>query len=147
MNEFEIILKRLLLVTGGAGFIGSNFVRYWVNKYPEDEIIILDKLTYAGNINTLSELIKNKKVIFVKGDILDSELLENTLKKYNISHLINFAAESHVDNSIDKPSQFIQTNIVGTFNLLNSFKSHWESKNKQKLFFSCKLALMKYLGV
>ena len=134
MNKFDIILKRFLLVTGGAGFIGSNFVRYWVNKYPEDEIIVLDKLTYAGNINNLSEVIKNKKVIFVKGDILDSELLENTLKKYNISHLINFAAESHVDNSIDKPSQFIQTNIVGTFNLLNSFKSHWEYKKKPENF-------------
>ena len=146
MYEFEIILKRFLLVTGGAGFIGSNFVRYWVNKYPEDEIIVLDKLTYAGNLNNLSELIKNKKIIFAKGDILDSELLENTLKKYNISHLINFAAESHVDNSIDKPNQFIQTNIVGTYNLLNSFKSHWESNNKPENFLFLQISTDEVFG-
>tara|TARA_S200000501_G_C20815834_1_gene740514 strand:- start:666 stop:1691 length:1026 start_codon:yes stop_codon:yes gene_type:complete len=139
-------LKRFLLVTGGAGFIGSNFVRYWVNKYPKDEIIVFDKLTYAGNLNNLSELIKNKKVIFVKGDILDSELLENTLRKYNISNLINFAAESHVDNSINKPSQFIQTNILGTFNLLNSFKSYWEVKNKPENFLFLQISTDEVFG-
>ncbi len=139
-------MKRFLLVTGGAGFIGSNFVRYWVNKYPKDEIIVFDKLTYAGNLNNLSELIKNKKVIFVKGDILDSELLENTLRKYNISNLINFAAESHVDNSINKPSQFIQTNILGTFNLLNSFKSYWEVKNKPENFLFLQISTDEVFG-
>ena len=123
-------LKKSLLITGGAGFIGSNFVSYWSNKYPKDKIFVIDKLTYAGNINNILDLVNKKKVIFIEGDICNSFLIREILEENNISYLVNFAAETHVDNSIKNPENFIKTNINGTYNLLNSFKSHWEKRDK-----------------
>jgi len=107
-----------LLITGGAGFIGSNFTHYWVKKYPADSVVVYDILTYAGNRENLKSLETNSHFKFVQGDILDSKLLEQTLASNNIDTIVHFAAESHVDRSIDGPVVFIQTNVVGTFNIL-----------------------------
>ncbi len=114
-----------LLVTGGAGFIGSNFVYYWLDKHPEDHIVVLDALTYAGNRSNLAEAEKNSQVEFVHGDILDEPLVENVMTKYKIDTIVNFAAESHVDRSIHGPDVFINTNIVGTHTLLKVAKKIW----------------------
>ncbi|WP_035240284.1 dTDP-glucose 4,6-dehydratase [Desulfobacter vibrioformis] len=114
-----------LLVTGGAGFIGANFVYYWLNKYPEDHIVVLDALTYAGNRTNLLEAEKNPKFEFVHGNILDQPLVETLLKKHNINTIVHFAAESHVDRSIHGPDEFINTNIVGTHTLLKASKKIW----------------------
>jgi dTDP-glucose 4,6-dehydratase len=114
-----------LLVTGGAGFIGTNFVYYWLNKYPEDHMVVLDALTYAGNRQNLSEAEKNPKFQFVHGNILDQDLVETLLVDHKIDTLVHFAAESHVDRSIHGPDDFINTNIVGTHTLLNAAKKIW----------------------
>ncbi len=111
-----------VLITGGAGFIGSNFVEYFLESTTAN-IIVLDKLTYAGNMNNLSKVIDN--ITFVKGDICDTELLKELFNKYRFKTIIHFAAESHVDNSISGPSEFIQTNIIGTFNLLQEAYKMW----------------------
>ena len=111
-----------VLITGGAGFIGSNYVEY-VLKNSEDEIFVLDKLTYAGNLKNLEAF--SNKITFIKGDICDVELIQNLFKKQLFQKVVHFAAESHVDNSISGPSEFIQTNIVGTFNLLQSAYKTW----------------------
>ncbi len=107
-----------LLVTGGAGFIGSNFILYWLKKYPQDTIINLDKLTYAGNLENLKSVEKNPHYHFVKGDIINFTLVNDLVKKVDI--IVHFAAESHVDRSIKEPAPFIQTNIVGTYVLLEA---------------------------
>ena len=107
-----------LLVTGGAGFIGANFVLYWLNKYPKDEIVNLDALTYAGNLENLKSVEDNKKHKFVKGDILDSELVDKLVKDVDL--IVHFAAESHVDRSILEPAAFLKTNILGTQVLLDA---------------------------
>ena len=123
-----------ILVTGGCGFIGSNFIRNIVEKHKSIQIINLDKLTYAGNINNLNELEKSQYV-FIQGDICDSDLLKSLFRKYNFDSVVHFAAESHVDRSIDGPSEFIQTNVVGTLNLLeHSRKFYSKSKNKDFKF-------------
>ncbi|HBT89472.1 dTDP-glucose 4,6-dehydratase [Desulfobacter sp.] len=114
-----------LLVTGGAGFIGTNFVYYWLNKYPEDHIVVLDALTYAGNRVNLIRAEKNPKFKFVHGNILDQPLVETLLKDHNIDTIVHFAAESHVDRSIHGPDEFINTNIVGTHTLLKAAKKIW----------------------
>ena len=114
-----------LLVTGGAGFIGTNFVYYWLNKYPEDHIVVLDALTYAGNKANLSEAQKNPKFEFVHGNILDETLVESLLIHHKIDTIVHFAAESHVDRSIHGPDEFINTNIVGTHTLLKAAKKIW----------------------
>lgn len=108
-----------LIVTGGAGFIGSNFVRYMLNKYPTYKIVNLDKLTYAGNIKNLSDIETNPNYVFVEGDINDNRLVNEIVDQYQIDGIINFAAESHVDRSILDPETFIQTNVQGTRNLLD----------------------------
>lgn len=114
-----------VLVTGGAGFIGANFVLDWLAQ--SDELVInLDKLTYAGNLDTLKTLEHDARHIFVKGDISDKDLVASLLKQYQPRAVLNFAAESHVDRSITGPSDFIQTNIVGTFNLLESVRGYWQ---------------------
>ncbi|BDU49734.1 dTDP-glucose 4,6-dehydratase [Haliovirga abyssi] len=113
------------LVTGGAGFIGANFVKYMLKKYDDIKIIILDKLTYAGNLGTIKEELKDKRVEFVKGDIGNRELVENIFMQHNIDYVVNFAAESHVDRSIENPKIFLETNILGTQNLLDISKQHW----------------------
>jgi len=107
-----------LLVTGGAGFIGSYFIKYWMNKYPEDSITNLDKLTYAGNLENLKEVESNPNYKFVKGDICDKELVMDITKGMDL--IVHFAAESHVDNSIEGPEVFVKTNVMGTQNLLEA---------------------------
>lgn len=116
---------KTFLVTGGAGFIGSNFIRYMIKKYEHIFIINLDKLTYAGNLNNLTDIEKRNNYAFVKGDIADGELVRDLFDKYPIEYVINFAAESHVDRSIENPLEFIKTNIEGTFVLLESAKKAW----------------------
>ena len=110
------------LVTGGAGFIGSNFVLYMLKKYEDIRIINLDKLTYAGNLENLKSIENDKRHIFVHGDICDAELVSSLFEKYEIDYVAHFAAESHVDNSIKNPNIFAETNILGTMNLLNAAK-------------------------
>lgn len=118
-------MSKTILVTGGAGFIGSNFVPYFCEKYPEYRIINLDKLTYAGNLDNLKECTNMKNYIFVQGDICDEGFVKSLFEKYDIRGVIHFAAESHVDNSISGPRPFIETNIVGTFNLLETARKYW----------------------
>jgi len=118
-----------ILVTGGAGFIGSNFILYWLKKYPEDKIVNLDKLTYAGNLENLKSVEKNKNYQFVKGDIIDFKLVDKIIKDYQIETIVHFAAESHVDRSILDPAPFIKTNVEGTYVLLEA-----ALKNKLKRF-------------
>ena len=107
-----------LLVTGGAGFIGSNFVRYMLNKYKDYTIVNLDKLTYAGNLDNIEDIRKNKRHSFVRGDICDSKLVEKLVKREEVDAIINFAAETHVDRSIIDPEAFIRTDMLGTYTLL-----------------------------
>ena len=115
------------LVTGGAGFIGANFVKYMLKKQSDIKIIILDKLTYAGNLGTIKEELKESNVSFVKGDICNKELVENVFMNNDVDYLVNFAAESHVDRSIENPQIFLETNILGTQNLLDVAKAHWSN--------------------
>lgn len=116
----------MILVTGGAGFIGSNFVLDWLDQERES-VINLDKLTYAGNLDNLSAVADNKKHIFVKGDIGDFELVSQLLAEHKPRAVLNFAAESHVDRSIHGPEDFIQTNVVGTFHLLEAVRAYWSN--------------------
>jgi dTDP-glucose 4,6-dehydratase len=117
------------LVTGGAGFIGANFVHYMLNKYSDIKIINLDKLTYAGNLENLKDVSINENYSFVKGDICDKELVESLFNDIDIDYVVNFAAESHVDRSIKEPEIFVKTNVLGTVNLLNAAKNAWEIKD------------------
>lgn len=121
---------KTILVTGGAGFIGSNFIRYMVKKYPEYKIINLDKLTYAGNLENLKSIDDKLNYKFIKGDIADTKIVGEIFSGNKIDAVVNFAAESHVDRSIDNPGVFIQTDVYGTFVLLEAVKNH-----KTKLFF------------
>ncbi|ERN43086.1 dTDP-glucose 4,6-dehydratase [Rubidibacter lacunae KORDI 51-2] len=120
-------LPQRLLVTGGAGFIGSNFVRYWCQTYPEDRVVVLDALTYAGNRANLADLEANANLRFVQGNICDRALVETLLAEERIEAIAHFAAESHVDRSIHSPDAFVQTNVVGSFVLLDAFRYHWKS--------------------
>jgi dTDP-glucose 4,6-dehydratase len=115
----------MILVTGGAGFIGGNFVLDWLSDSKNEGIVNLDKLTYAGNLTTLKSLDNDSRHVFVQGDIADYALVLDLLKKHRIRAVINFAAESHVDRSIHGPSDFIQTNILGTFQLLEAVRAYW----------------------
>jgi len=121
---------RRVLVTGGAGFIGSNFVRYWCKRYPEDRLLVLDALTYAGNRQNLADLEGVANLRFVQGNIGDRPLVNQLLQEEAIDTVAHFAAESHVDRSILAPAAFIQTNLVGTFTLLEAFQQHWERRGK-----------------
>ena len=120
------------LVTGGAGFIGSNFILYMLKKYKNIKIINLDKLTYAGNLENLKSIENDKRHIFVQGDICDEKLVSSLFEKYEIDYVANFAAESHVDRSIREPEVFAKTNVLGTVNLLNCAKDAWETENRWK---------------
>jgi dTDP-glucose 4,6-dehydratase len=113
------------LITGGAGFIGSNFVHYWLGNHPETEVIVLDALTYAGNRENLSTLENNPNFRFIHGDIRSNDLVENLLRDENVNSVVHFAAESHVDRSILGPDLFIDTNIIGTHNILKAAKKVW----------------------
>ncbi len=126
----------MILVTGGAGFIGGNFVLDWLANPTVEGIVNLDKLTYAGNLATLKSLEKDSRHVFVRGDIGDYELVLSLLKKYAIRVVVNFAAESHVDRSIHGPGDFIQTNVVGSFNLLEAVRAYWSGlpESKKKAF-------------
>lgn len=121
---------RSIVITGGAGFIGSNFVHHWCENYPEDRVIVLDALTYAGNLNNLATLKDRKNFRFLQGDICDRALVDQLFAGENIDTVAHFAAESHVDRSILGPGAFVQTNVVGTFTLLESFRQHWLSNHQ-----------------
>jgi dTDP-glucose 4,6-dehydratase len=121
---------RKVIVTGGAGFIGSNFVHHWCKNYPGDRLVVLDALTYAGNRQNLAELEGKANFRFVKGDICDRYAVQQLLQEEEIDTIAHFAAESHVDRSILGPDAFIQTNVVGSFTLLESFRQRWEKEGK-----------------
>jgi dTDP-glucose 4,6-dehydratase len=127
--------QRKILITGGAGFIGSHVVRLFVNKYPECSIVNYDKLTYAGNLENLRDVEDKSNYIFEKGDILDLEYLLETFKKYEIDSVIHLAAESHVDRSLSNPSEFATTNIIGTLNLLRVAQTYWNENFDGKVFY------------
>ena len=126
--------KRNILITGGAGFIGSHAVRLMVNKYPNDHIINLDLLTYAGNLENLSDIESSSNYTFVKGDIMNESEIEALFIKHGITHVIHFAAESHVDRSITDPLAFLKTNILGTVNLMQVAKNNWQD-NEDHCFY------------
>lgn len=126
---------KTILITGGAGFIGSHVVRLFVNKYPNTQIVNLDKLTYAGNLENLKDIEGKSNYIFEKGDIVDSNFVNDLFDKYQFDGVIHLAAESHVDRSISNPLNFIQTNVLGTFNLLHSAKELWSENFNGKLFY------------
>ena len=117
-----------ILLTGTAGFIGSNFVPYFLDKYKDYRLINLDLLTYAGNLNNLNECFDNNRFKFIKGDICNRELVDFIFKEYNIQGVIHFAAESHVDNSIKNPGVFVHTNVNGTFTLVDTAYKYWMNK-------------------
>lgn len=119
------MMTRRLLITGGAGFIGSNFVHYWLRHHPRDRVVVLDALTYAGNLANLDTCQDAPNFRFVHGDIRDQALVESLLREENIDTLVHFAAESHVDRSILGPDAFIETNIIGTHSLLKAAKAVW----------------------
>ena len=126
----ELKMKNNILVTGAAGFIGANFAEHFVNKHPDYNIIVLDKLTYAGNLDNLKKVMD--KITFVQGDICDFEFVTEIFKKYDINGVIHFAAESHVDNSIKTPFVFTQTNVLGTHTLLEVAKQIWGEGSSNK---------------
>jgi dTDP-glucose 4,6-dehydratase len=128
-------MKKTILITGGAGFIGSHVVRRFVNKYPDYLIINADKLTYAGNLENLTDIDKKKNYIFEKTDIVNKPQVVQLFEKYNFDGVIHLAAESHVDRSITGPDEFVFTNIVGTVNLLNAALSIWLENKEEKLFY------------
>ena len=120
---------RNILITGGAGFIGSHVVRLFVNQYPKDQIYNLDKLTYAGNLENLKDIEHRDNYHFIKGDITDPVFLDNLFSKHTFDGVIHLAAESHVDRSISEPNAFVTTNVLGTVNLLNAAKAVWKNDN------------------
>ncbi len=125
-------MQKTILITGGAGFIGSNFIPYFLENFPEHKIVNLDALTYAGNLENLSEISPStnseisKNYTFIKGNICDRKLVESIFEKYQVTDVIHFAAESHVDNSIENPEIFVQTNVNGTFVLLDTAYKYWK---------------------
>lgn len=128
-------MSKNILITGGAGFIGSHVVRLFVQKYPDYKIVNLDALTYAGNLENLREVENAPNYVFEKADIQDAEILEEIFKKHGISDVIHLAAESHVDRSISDPLAFVKTNVFGTVNLLNVAKNAWAGELDKHLFY------------
>ena len=124
-----------ILITGGAGFIGSHLTRLFVNKYPHYHIVNLDKLTYAGNLENLKDIENAPNYTFVKGDICDEQLLESLFEQYQFTGILHCAAESHVDRSITDPLSFVRTNVIGTVTLLQAAKEFWKSNMEGKLFY------------
>jgi dTDP-glucose 4,6-dehydratase len=128
-------LTRNILITGGAGFIGSHVVRLFVNKYPDYRIVNLDKLTYAGNLENLKDIEGKSNYTFEKGDIVDAEYVAGVFKKYDIDGVVHLAAESHVDRSLHNPAEFANTNIIGTINLLRAAYTTWNGNFDGKVFY------------
>jgi len=128
-------INKSLLITGGAGFIGSHLVRHFVKKYPNYKIYNLDSLTYAGNLENLKEIENYSNYEFFKADITDETRINKLFEKYRFEKIIHLAAESHVDRSISDPLAFVKTNIIGTLNLLNAFKSIWKNNFEDKIFY------------
>jgi dTDP-glucose 4,6-dehydratase len=126
---------KTILITGGAGFIGSHVVRLFVNKYPDYKIVNLDKLTYAGNLENLKDIEQQPNYVFERIDIVDAGAVNALFAKYTFDGVIHLAAESHVDRSIQNPLEFIMTNVVGTVNLLNAARESWKDKFEGKLFY------------
>ena len=124
-----------ILITGGAGFIGSHVVRKFVNSYKEHEIYNLDALTYAGNLENLRDIEDEPNYTFIKGDIVDAEFVNHIFSKYNFEGVVHLAAESHVDRSITDPLAFVRTNIIGTVNLLNAARDTWQDRYSEKRFY------------
>ena len=128
-------MNKTILITGGAGFIGSHVVRLFVNNYPTYKIINLDKLTYAGNLENLSDIEQKPNYTFIKGDITNAVFIDELFSKFNFDGVIHLAAESHVDRSISNPLEFIFTNVLGTVNLLNAARKIWADNKTGKLFY------------
>ncbi len=128
-------MKRNLLITGGAGFIGSHVVRLFVNKYPQYRIVNLDALTYAGNMENLKDVDGAANYVFVKADIRDADAMDKVFAEHAIDSVIHLAAESHVDRSISDPMAFVNTNVIGTANLLNAAKAYWKADFAGKRFY------------
>src|SRR5450631_1510470 len=131
MNSFQ----KTIMITGGAGFIGSHLVRLFVNKYPQYRIINLDALTYAGNLENLRDVESAPNYVFEKGDITDVDATNALFEKYAFDAIIHLAAESHVDRSIADPLAFVKTNVMGTCILLNVCRKQWNGKLENKLFY------------
>ena len=129
-------MHKTILITGGAGFIGSHVLRLFIKKYPDYKIVNADKLTYAGNLENLKDIEGKANYFFEKIDIVDKEEVKKLFERYNFDGVIHLAAESHVDRSITNPMEFIMTNIIGTVNLLNAAKDLWNI-DKRKIILSC----------
>jgi dTDP-glucose 4,6-dehydratase len=127
--------EKSILITGGAGFIGSHVVRLFVTKYPNYQIVNLDKLTYAGNLENLKDIDKNTNYVFEHGDIVDEVFIDGLFAKYQFDGVIHLAAESHVDRSITDPMAFVKTNVIGTCNLLNAARNTWRGQMEGKRFY------------
>ena len=128
-------MNKKILITGGAGFIGSHVVRLFVNKYSEAKIYNLDALTYAGNLENIADVQNSSNYTFIKGDIKNIDFINSLFQKHEFDIVIHLAAESHVDRSITHPNDFIETNVLGTANLLNAFKATWKENFDGKLFY------------
>ena len=127
--------EKNILITGGAGFIGSHLIRLLVNKYPQYRIVNLDKLTYAGNLQNLSDVSDADNYLFVRGDIVDANFINELFAEHKFDSVIHLAAESHVDRSIENPLSFVETNIIGTVNLLNAARNTWHDDHAGKRFY------------
>jgi dTDP-glucose 4,6-dehydratase len=128
-------MEKKILITGGAGFIGSHLVRHMVNKYPQYQIVNLDKLTYAGNLANLADIENAPNYLFIKGDIVDKEFINTLFDEQHFDGIIHLAAESHVDRSITNPLEFIYTNVLGTATLLNAARHNWKDRHEGKVFY------------